>query len=283
MFASFDGLSGFVGTGTPISPYHVLTASHVIDTNADGASNYLASQITFRMNYGGSPSHVIGVSSFTIHPDFDGFNNPIGVVNDDLVILTLSSPLPMGVPVYPLHTSALTAGETLIFAGYGITGDGVTGYTGGPSLTVKRTGKNEITLADVDDEGSGDLEVFGFDFDGPTVATDFDGSFPGLGNTVETNFGGGDSGGPAFIDVGGGMLELVGVNTFTFQFAGVGTPLAPFFGSGGGGCSSSPTFLGSPALPRCRRPVRCCQLEPGAGFRSCLLDAVAASQRLRNK
>ena len=61
-----------------------------------------------------------------------------------------------------------------------------------------------------------------------------------MGNDIETTIGGGDSGGPSFIDpAGNGNLLLFGVNTFT---GGGGKAAAPFFGSIGGGMVVS-TYL----------------------------------------
>ena len=254
-------LGGFIGTGTPISPYHVLTAAHVIDSDNDGLSNFLPSEVSFILNYSGSASHTLGVSALTIHPDFDGFNNPAGVVNDDLVILTLSSPLPAGLPIYPLHTTAITNIVPLIFAGYGISGDGVTGYMGDASLTVKRGGGNLLTIVDVDDEGSGDFEVFAFDFDDPNTVIDYDGIPFTLGNNIETTFGDGDSGGPAFTLTDDNVLELVGVNTFTFEFNVMGAPVPPFFGSGGGGILIEPYLPWIASVTAIPEAVRCCRSE----------------------
>ena len=83
-------------------------------------------------------------------------------------------------------------------------------------------------------------EVWRFDFDGPTAETNLWGvEFPyfgTLGNELETTLGGGDSGGPAFIDDGAGGLEVFGINTYGFS----GVAPVPLFGSGGGGMVVAP-------------------------------------------
>ncbi len=229
-FAGVGSLSigGGVCTGTPISPFHVITAAHCLDTNNDGTIDFVPNQVVFNLNFGGDLTHSITASALAVHPNWTGFNNPS--VNDDIAIVTLSSPLPAGVPIYPLFLSPLTAGTTLTLVGYGQSGDGVNGYTLSASFSVKRSGKNNADTFIADDDGSGTNEVFLFDFDGPTG----DGSMGGatLGNDVETTLGPGDSGGPAFVLVGTTFF-LAGVNTFTF--GGGSLPSAPLFGSGGGG------------------------------------------------
>ncbi len=73
----------------------------------------------------------------------------------------------------------------------------------------------------------GAREVFYYDFDAPD-------SGKSLGNDIETTLGGGDSGGPAFLEDGNGSLVIFGINTFTLQWQD-DTPPAPLFGSAGGG------------------------------------------------
>lgn len=225
----------FLGSGTAITPFHVLTAAHLFDLDNNGTIDVAPANVTFNLNFGGDLSHQIVASALHIHPQYTGFNNP--VVNDDIAIITLSAPLPVGVPIYPLYLNPLAAGTTLTLVGYGRSGDGISGYTTGPSFTVKRKGENNADLFFVDDEGSGVKEVFIFDFDGPT-GNGFLGG-PTLGNDRETTLGPGDSGGPAFVLVGS-TLFLAGVNTFTATFTG--GPAAPLFGSGGGGMIVSAYF-----------------------------------------
>ena len=224
-----SGPSFFICTATPISPNHVISAAHCLDLDSNGSIDIPPSNVDFVLNYGSDISHIIQASALFVHPDWTGFANP--TVNDDVAVIELSSPLPAGVPIYGLNSDPFVSVETLTMVGHGTSGDGVSGYYVGPSYSVKRGGGNDADSFDTDDEGSGAPEVFYADFDGPTSATNFLGGLT-LGNDIETTLGGGDSGGPSFIDDGNGGIEIFGINTFSFQFTP--TP-APLFGSGAGG------------------------------------------------
>jgi hypothetical protein len=227
----------YIGTGTAIDEWHILTAAHVLDLNNDGKVNNKDghNNVLFILNADGDWSHTISAAKITIHPDFTGFNKPS--VNDDLAVIKLSQPLPAGIPIYQLPTSDLAAGTTITMVGYGQSGTGVDGYTVGASFTVKRTGENNADAFFTQDDG-GRLaanEVFRFDFDGPTGNGTWGGAT--LGNDREATLGGGDSGGPSFVRqvVDGQEIDvIVGVNTFTQAFFG------PYFGTLGGGINVYP-------------------------------------------
>jgi hypothetical protein len=209
----------------------VLTAAHVLDLNGDGKVNSLdgTQGVYFVLNLGGNQTHKIAVAKFTLHPNFTGFNNP--AVNDDLAVLTLARALPAGTPIYPI--GGLGLGAQITIAGYGRSGNGVTGYTTAASPEIKRVGINVVdAFYGQDDAGLPEAnEIYRFDFDGPTG----DGPLGrgSLGNTMETTLGPGDSGGPAFIWTGSSSLLLAGINTFTQGDA-------PYFGSMGGGINLGP-------------------------------------------
>ena len=225
------GSSTWLGSGTPISRWHVLTAGHVVDINDDGFLDEDPGNYSFNLNFGSNYSSTHTASAVSVHPDFTGFNNPS--VNDDLAILTLSNPIPDGVPIYELWRTPLsTPGQTIALVGYGLTGDGVDGYdyATGPSWTIKRLGYNNVDATEPDDEDSGTPEVWEADFDGPRHKGRLGGKT--LGNDLETTFGGGDSGGPGFI-LDSDQYFLTTVNTFTFEW--LGRPSTPLFGSGLGG------------------------------------------------
>jgi hypothetical protein len=243
----------YIGTGTLLADsdpdnIYVLTAGHVVDINGDGkfasTSKDLVTSITFWLNFGGNQTHSFTVSgsamysAVSVNPNYTGFNRPS--VNDDLAVIKFSgSPPTVGsetadtysIYIYPLD------GNVITMVGYGRSGYGDVGYTTNASWSIKRVGQNTVdAYYGQDDAGlPAASEVFRFDFDGPTSATnyDFDGSGPltfggTLGNNVETTLGGGDSGGPSFVWIGE-QPAIYGVNTFT-----QGTT-APKFGSLGGG------------------------------------------------
>ncbi len=213
-------------TATAISPFHVVTAAHCLDKNADGSIDATPENVKFNVNMSGSSStYVLTASELYVHPDWTGFGHPS--INDDVAVIELASLLPADVPIYALNDVPFDQPVTATMVGYGRSGTGVSGYTTGASYTVKRSGGNVIDYYFTDDEGSGARETFQFDFDFPN-------SPESLGNDIETTLGGGDSGGPSFIDDGNGGLKLFGLNTFTTQFAW-NSPDAPYFGSGGGG------------------------------------------------
>jgi hypothetical protein len=233
---------GSGGTGEAISPTQILTAAHVITNGSYSASN----PIKFSLNNGPTPT-IITAASVAVDPLFTGVT---GSDADDLAIITLSSPLPAGTPIYPLDTAPLAEGQTLTLVGYGTSGNGVTGYdpTDYPqSDTIKRVGENDADAAAVLDTTTGGFDAVApyageqtylFDFDGPDATTNIDFGFPvpndlTLGNDVETTIGQGDSGGPAFILVNG-QYEIAALNNFTFQVSST-SPAAGYFGSGGGG------------------------------------------------
>jgi hypothetical protein len=231
----YAGVGSFGGgTGTPFTRIHVLTAAHVLDTNNDGVADVNPASLIFHVNYGGNLTINIAASAVAVHPSWQGFNvGNNGIVNDDIGVVTLSSPLPVGVPIYSLLTTPVASGTTFIHVGYGQSGSGTSGYAGSANIAVKRVGMNNADDFILDDNGSGEREGYVFDFDGPTPATNYLGGLT-LGNALETTFGGGDSGGPAFVDEGG-VLKIAGNNTFVGSFDVPPGPSAPFFGSAGGG------------------------------------------------
>jgi hypothetical protein len=102
-------------TGIKISPYHVVTAAHVIDHSSGfrpvenltilGGTNYL------------SPSFTSAVSSYTIHPSYVQ-GSLLGTGSQlDLAIITSSTKLSGGFAT--LSSNPILNGDIITFAGYG--------------------------------------------------------------------------------------------------------------------------------------------------------------------
>ncbi|MCX6878728.1 MAG: trypsin-like serine protease [Verrucomicrobia bacterium] len=215
------GGGSYKGSAVALSRDWVLTAGHNVDVNDDGLPDAGWSGTFHLPGYG-----AFGVAQAFTPPGFTGFAQP--AVNDDLALLHLASPLPVGVG-FPTLGSGVGLGEVITLVGFGRSGYGSYGYTTSASLTERRFGANLIDSFQPDDEGSGLAEIFRYDFDAPSTT-----GFPGgsLGNDIETMIGPGDSGGAALRKTTAGW-ELVGINTFTEGYGGR-------FGDLGGGVLVDP-------------------------------------------
>jgi hypothetical protein len=224
---------GYIGSAAAITPTHILTAGHNVDLNDDGNVDVAPSSFRFILNFGGSITHQIFARTIHLNPQYTGFANP--AVNDDMAIVELMNPLPAGVPIYPIYDTPFSENNpvTITLIGYGQSGYGTqSSYTVDPAFDVKRRGMNMADQHEVDDEGSGRVEVFEMDFDGGGFNAWGGGS---LGNNQETTLGGGDSGGPSFVNVNG-QLQIFGVNTYGFgNIVNGQIRNPPRFGSGSGG------------------------------------------------
>jgi hypothetical protein len=217
-----NGTSSYKGSAVAISREWVFTAGHNADLNDDGLPDAGWS----------ATLHLPGIGAFGIAEaftllSFSGFANP--VVNDDLALLRLAAPLPLGMG-YPTLGKGAGIGDIITLVGFGRSGYGDYGYTTYASLTDRRYGSNVIDSFRIDDEGSGAFEIFNYDFDVPESTGLVGGS---LGNDIETIIGPGDSGGAALRQKPDGSWELVGINTFTEGYGGR-------FGDSGGGVLVDP-------------------------------------------
>lgn len=212
-------------TATAVGSRFILTAAHVVD----GTS---AQDVNFNLNVGGDLSLSIKANAIHVYPDYHGFIPSVsdGLVHNDLAVIELSSDLPAGVPIYSLLTGIPEKSPTITMVGYGRSGDGVNGAVISSSSSVKRVGENQ---ADRLFKGAnGNADIYMFDFDGPTSATNVMGA-GALAN--EAQFGSGDSGSPAFVRVDG-VWQILGLNTFVAMAAGADYYK---FGALGGGTLTS--------------------------------------------
>jgi hypothetical protein len=270
----YDGNS-FICSGAMISAWHVATAAHCVDTNGAGSVvdlNKPGTDVRVIFNTStvpGSPGRaVVTAERVDMHPDYHGFGIcPAGVggfcVNDDLAIVRLSQAAPLEAKQYKLYGGPVNEGTTFQMVGYGTSGDGLNGYTIGPNFRIKRQGQNVFDFAETNDEAgfsaASSEEVWYADFDGTLADGTVIDTFcnpavlgvavcgASLGNEIEANIGGGDSGGPSFVLVDG-EYQLAASNTFGF---GMGFSPRGGFGDGLGGIlfDSYRSWISATAVP----------------------------------
>lgn len=220
-------VNGGTYTATAIGSRFILTAAHVVD----GAS---AQNVNFNLNAGGDLSQSIKASAIHVYPDYHGFTStsPDHLVHNDLAVIELSSDLPAGVPIYSLLTGIPEKSPTITMVGYGRSGDGVNGAAINGPASVKRVGENQADR--LFNGTNGNADIYMFDFDGPTSATNVMGT-SALVN--EAQFGSGDSGSPAFVQTNG-VWQIFGVNTFVATTV-AGADYYKFGALGGGTVTSA--------------------------------------------
>jgi PEP-CTERM motif/Trypsin len=253
----------FICSGTLVSQRDVVSAGHCVDTdgnghvitnlntlNAQGKITDVRVVFNSQPNPGDPGRAIIAADHVYMNPNYQGFGNcPAAVppgnfcVNDDVSVIHMNADAPATAKIYGVYGGAITTGQSDTLVGYGLSGTGLTGYTVNPDFRVKRSGQNIMDLFDTDDEqnfsNSSPQEVWYSDFDGydsqgvlqDTFCTLFGVCTPILANSVETNLGGGDSGGPSFLTYSNGQLLLMGNNTFGGTFDGqVSGTFGTYFG-----------------------------------------------------
>ncbi len=230
----YDGQS-FICSGALVGKRQVVSAGHCVDTDGNGTLidiNKKGNDVRVIFNSNGTYNKILTAVQVSMNPDYQGFNvcpdNSLGCLNDDISVITLGEDAPATAKIYSIATNPVTDGTHIIMAGYGTSGDGINGLTISPAFNVKRTGENYMDLFDGDDEQnfSGPREVYYADFDGvrngtmqDTFCDYFGVCTPILPNNRESGIGGGDSGGPSFVEMYG-ELRLVANNTFGGRFNG---------------------------------------------------------------
>lgn len=175
-------LSGGYGSGTLISPFHVLTAGHCA---VDGNGNVMADTAgTFEVG-----GRVYQTERIFLHPDYDEWT-----LANDIAIFQLSERV-VGISPETISRQAPSIGQALTLVGFGGGGTGTTGHTG--DYGTKRFGETVIERL---------------------TATEIQWTFdPGESNTAP-----GDSGGPGFISEAGQRLLASVTSYGTSDNAGFG-------------------------------------------------------------
>jgi hypothetical protein len=197
------------GTGT-----WVLTAAHVVKSLADNGTSYT---VTF---YVGTTKYTYSSDDCEIYYDSSNYNASTG--DYDVALIYIKSGISSTITTYSIlptnnivTTATLVGGKAVTFVGYGYSGYGDEGMKTSYGKAF-RTGGNSVDWISQLTTSGGTTSCYFliYDFDDPDTGN-------GLGNSVETTFCTGDSGGPAFYYLDG-KYYIVGVNTLVSSSTDMG-------------------------------------------------------------
>jgi secreted trypsin-like serine protease len=177
--------------------YSILTAAHCIASSLTSVDVYFP---------GPSGSVEYTATPYAVDPLFTGESTQ----GNDLAILRLNQAAPSSATRYSLYTGFFTT-SIILLAGYGETGNGTTGVTGG--FGTLRQGQNRYdALGAAVFTGWSNNMLMG-DFDNGTTTNNALGSTdPDITNEVDISFG--DSGGPSFY-----LGQIIGVHDLIACFS----------------------------------------------------------------
>ena len=226
------------------SGQHILTAAHCLTDEAgeiDILDGLDGNSATFELN-GGNVVVPFTTSGVTTHPSFTGDTH----AGFDLAVISLAAPVEVSVPRYDIFRGPGTElGVPGVKVGYGRSGHGNTGE-GPPDPPGIRAGTKRAGLNEWESPGPGgslfsvpgfsnDQVMLMYDFDNGLATNDAFGFFAGTsgplgsaGNPAfddpagfgldEVKAGGGDSGGPTFVEDGGDLV-IAGVTSYGLSLA----------------------------------------------------------------